>query len=52
MNFNPFDDLMTLVLDPDGDRSFFWNPLHPAALFSALCSVVLILLFAILSRGG
>ena len=52
MNFNPLDDLLSVVLDPDGDRSFFWNPLHPSAVFAALCSMMLILLFAVLSRGG
>jgi hypothetical protein len=52
MNFNPLDDLLALAFDPDADRSFFWNPLHPSAVFAALCSIVLILLLAVLARGG
>ena len=52
MNLNPIDDLLAAVLDPDGDRSWLWNPLHPSAMFCALCVAVLTLLFAVLSRGG
>lgn len=52
MNFNPLDDLLGVVLDPDGDRSFLWNPMHPSAVFGAMCSIMLILLLAVLSRGG
>ena len=52
MNFNPLDDLLAVAVDPDADRSLLWNPLHPSAVFGAMCSILLILLFAVLSRGG
>jgi hypothetical protein len=52
MNFNPIDHLLAVVLDPDADRSWLWNPLHPAAVFFALCAVMLTLLLAVMSRGG
>ena len=51
MNPNPLDDLLAVVLDPDADRSWLWNPLHPAAVFCALCTVVLTLLLAVMGRG-
>lgn len=52
MKFEPLDDLLAAVLDPDGDRSWLWNPLHPSALFCALCVAAVTLLWAVLSHGG
>ncbi len=52
MNIDPLVNLLAAVLDPDGDRSWLWNPLHPSAMFCALCVVAATLLFAVLRRGG
>jgi len=52
MNFGPLDNLLAAVIDPDGDRSWLWNPLHPSAMFCALCIVAVTLLLGLLTRGG
>jgi hypothetical protein len=52
MNFNPLDDIVAVVLDPDRDRSWLWNPLHPSAAFGALVVIVFALLIMVLGRGG
>lgn len=52
MNTDPFEDIIAVFYDPDRDRSWLWNPLHPSAVAMALCVLILTLAMTVLSRGG